>query len=112
MALELSQAQDIVGTIVRTIDNKATCSAELVELDQRPFVMVTLSRRGKSTTVPLPLQNVAEAQEQVRRRHQVRTVLKQKFDAMLFQAPPKTLTNVPRGSGDGFFRSSGGRGRR
>ncbi len=113
MALDLNETQSIVREIVKTIDKKVTCSAELAEREQRAVALVKLALRNKSTQVQIPLQDVELARENPQRRHHVRTLLKRRYDAMVFVAPPNHMKEGPQPLTEGFFRSSGGgRGRR
>lgn len=115
MSLDLSETQSILKGIVRSIEKRADFSAELAERDQRAVVLVNLSHRSKSTAVQIPMADVEASRLDLRRRHQVRTLLKKRFDAMLFVAPPNHMKKFAQSSGDGGggqYRSSGGRGRR
>lgn len=114
MALELSEARAILEEIFRTIDKKAGLSAELAERDQRPVALVDLTHRSKSTAVQIPLADLEASRLDLRRRHQVRTLLKRRFDAMCFVAPPNHMQKFAQSAADGGgqYRSSGGRGRR
>ncbi len=112
MALELNEARSLLESIIRTFDKKVSFSTELAERDQRPVAVVELSHRSKSTSVQIPLADVEASQHDPRLRHHVRTLLKRRFDAMLFVAPPNHMKEFAQSSSEGSYRSSGGRGRR
>lgn len=113
MALELNEARSLIEGIVRTFDKKVSFSTELAESNQRPVAVVELSHRSKSTSVQVPLADVEGSKHDPRLRHQVRTLLKRRFDAMLFVAPPNHMKEFAQSSSEGSsYRSSGGRGRR
>lgn len=114
MTLDLGSANEIIRSVIRSIDKRAECTTALVEGD-RPGVTVTLSMRKRSTTVMIPIDTLAEAGQNSRRRNQLRTTLKQAFDKMQFVATPVASTKLLRAktAPDGFFRPpSGGRGGR
>jgi len=113
MALELSEARSFLEGLVRTFDKKVGFSADLAERDQRPFAVVDLTHRTKSTSVQIPLADVEASQHDLRLRHQLRTLLKQRFDLMRFEAPPNHMKVFAQSSSEGQYRpSGGGRGRR
>lgn len=113
MALELNEARSILEGIFRTIDKKAGFSAELAEREQRPVALVDLTHRSKSIAVQIPLADVEASRLDLRRRHQVRTLLKQRFDTLRFVAPPNHMQEFAQSAAEGNqYRPSGGRGRR
>jgi hypothetical protein len=113
MALELNEVRTILEGIFRTIDKKAGFSAELAERDQRAVAVVDLTHRSKTTAVQIPLADVEASRVDLRRRHQVRTLLKRRFDAMRFVAPPNHMQVFAQSAAEGNqYRPSGGRGRR
>lgn len=116
MTLALGQANEIVRTIVRTIDKRAEFDAKSVAEGDRPAITGTLSMRKQTTTVTIPIEALTAAGESSTRRHELRTTLKRALDRMTFVATPATSTKMtrPSTSADGFFRppSAGRRGGR
>lgn len=114
MALDLGSANEILRSVIRSIDKRAEYTTALVEGD-RPGVSVTVSMRKRSTTVTIPIETLAAAEQNTIRRNQLRTTLKHAMDRMQFVATPVASTKLLRAktAPDGFFRPpSGGRGRR
>jgi hypothetical protein len=116
MTLALEQANEIVRSIVRTIDKRAEFRAQNVAEGDRPAVTGTLTMRRHSTTVTIPIDALTAAGENATRRHELRTTIKRAFDRMMFTPTLATSTKMTRAStsADGFFRppSGGSRGRR
>jgi len=116
MALALEEANDILRSIVRTIDKRAEFNAQNVAQGDRPAVTGTLSMRKRTTTVVIPIEALTAAGESAMRRHELRTTLKRALDRMTFVPTLATSTKMtrPSTSADGFFRppSAGRRGKR
>lgn len=110
MALALQQADEIVRTIVRTIDKRAEFRAQQVVEGDRPTLTGTLSMRKRTTTVTIPIEALKAAGEDLARRHALRTTLKRALDRMTFVPTQTTSTKMtrPSTSTDGFFRPPSG----
>jgi hypothetical protein len=106
MTLALDKANEIVRSIVRTIDKRAEFDAKSVAEGDRPALTGILSMRRHSTTVTIPLEALTAATENATRRHELRTTLKRHLDRMTFVSTPATSTKMtrPSTSADGFFR--------
>jgi hypothetical protein len=114
MTLDLGTANEVLRSVIRSIDKRAEYTTTVIEGD-RPGVAVTLSMRKRSTTVTIPAETLAAAGQNSIRRNQLRTTLKQALDKMQFVVMPVASTKLLRAktAPDGFFRPpSGGRGRR
>lgn len=110
MTLALEQANDIVRSIIRTIDKRAEFRVQNVAEGDRPAVTGTLSMRKHSTTVTIPIEALEAASESATRRHELRNTLKRALDRMMFTPTLATSTKMTRASTspDGFFRPPGG----
>jgi hypothetical protein len=83
-------------------------------------VGLTLTERGKSAAMEVPVALIARAQEEPTAREELRVRIKLTRDRMLFRAPPKRLPkNIASAADPAFFsrggfggRPGGGRGRR
>src|SRR5262245_24755204 len=108
MTIGLEQANEIVRTIIRTIDKRAEFRAQNVASGDRPAVTGTLSMRKHSTTVTIPIEALTAAGESAARRHDLRNTLKRAIDRMTFTPTPvatSTKMTRPSTSADGFFRA-------
>jgi hypothetical protein len=106
MTSALEQANEILRTIVRTIDKRAEFRAQNLAEGDRPSVTGTLSVRKHSTTVTIPIEALKAAGESATRRHELRTTLKRALDRMTFSPTLATSTKMTKASTspDGFFR--------
>lgn len=106
MAVGLDNANQIVRSIIRTIDKRAEYDAKNLAQGERPAVTGTLSVRRRSTTVVIPVEALEAAAKSAVRRHELRTTLKRALDRMQFEATPTSSTRMSRPSTapEGFFR--------
>jgi hypothetical protein len=115
MGLTLGEVDSILRPLVRGIDKRADYSAQFEEGTEGDagVVLVKLVMRRKSTIVRIPLDAVTAATDDLVRRNQLRTRLKQALDRMLFVAPPPPLpARIEPATTEGFFRSPPGGARR
>lgn len=113
MKIALEDANKSLRPIIRSIDRKVDYNTSLTE-GEKPGVSLTLIRKEKSKNITIPVEVLVHAQDDPTKRHELRNRIKRAYDRMLFVAPPMASTKMVRGSAsaDGYFRPSGGGGRR
>lgn len=110
MKIALEDANKMLRPIMRSIDKNTNYSTALAEGDSAGVVL-TIAKREKSKKITIPVEALVGVDEDAMKRHALRTRIKRARDRMLFEPVPFASTKMIRGaaSGDGFFRSPGGR---
>ncbi len=108
MKIALDEANQLLRTILRSIDKHADFVTALTEGD-KPGLALTLSKRERTKKITIPVDALAGVEDDAIKRHELRNRVKRAYDRMLFKPFPIASTKTTRGTGaaDGFFRSSG-----
>jgi hypothetical protein len=115
MAMTMSEIQNTLNSLMRSIDKKTALTVEPRPDADDPGVTVQLRCAQRTGSLQLSEADLSAAQTDLMRRHRVRTALKRAHDRMWDETLPFFSTKMQRqqGQGSGWFHpSQGGRGRR
>ncbi len=111
-----NEVQNLLTTLMRSIDKKTLVTIEARPSDERPGVTVHLSRDKRTGTLEVSETELIASQTDLMQRNRIRTALKRARDRMWEETSHIFSTKVERHVPEGgfqFFRSNqGGRGRR
>jgi hypothetical protein len=113
--MTMSEIQDVLGKLMRSIDKKTTLTVEARRDGNEPGVMVQLRCANRSASLQLTEGDLLAAQTDLMRRNRVRTALKRAYDRMWEETRYIFSTKVEHQKIEGaawFHPSQRGRGRR
>ena len=94
--MTMSEIQEILNTLMRSIDKKTVLTVELHADAERPTVTVQLRRDKRTGSLQLTAADLRAAQTDLMRRNHVRTVLKRAHDRMWEESTYIFSTKVER----------------